>query len=106
MSLNQGIFEEEIFRDEQAIPLSDQEAFLIMQKAKETAQEGLNRGEHPLLRNAEFLEFLKYQEKIICSENQVNFDQISKDAQLLRERFNLMSDLTNPEIALFLNLKP
>ena len=37
MSLNQGIFEEEIFRDEQAIPLSDQEAFLIMQKAKETA---------------------------------------------------------------------
>jgi hypothetical protein len=60
MSMSYGFFEEDIFKDEQAIPLSDQEAFLIMQKAKETALEGQNKGEHPLLRNQEFLEFLKY----------------------------------------------
>ena len=43
---------------------------------------------------------------MIERDGQIIVDQISKDAQLLRERFNILSEISNPEISLFLNLKP
>ncbi len=51
MSLNPGYFEEDIFREDQCIPLSEQEAYIIMVQSKDNVLDGQSREDHPLLKN-------------------------------------------------------